>query len=87
MTPKQAAKIYKRETASQAKRAPMLKEAKKALVEHFEETGTTEFEGVGFAVDTRHQLDTTAVRAFLGDDVTRFLKPVVSRTLSVLEAT
>ena len=56
------------------------------LVKHFEETKTTEFAGIGFAIDTRKQLDTTAARAALGDRLEQFLKPVTSRTVFVIEA-
>ena len=85
MTPKQAAKIFKREKAEQEMRAPQLKEAKRVLVEHFESTKTNKFEGVGFAVDTRNNLDTDRVRAFLGERIAEFTKQTTSRTLSVLE--
>lgn len=85
MTPDQAAQEFKRLKAAQEEIAPKLAEARRVLVEHFEATSTTVLEGVGLAVDTRSQLDTTRVRAFLGDRVNEFTKSVTSRTVYVLE--
>lgn len=85
MTPKKAAQVFKRVKAAQEKLAPQIAEAKRVLTEYFEASGTTELAGVGFAVDTRTQLDTTKVRAFLGDKVDEFTKKVTSRTLFVIE--
>jgi hypothetical protein len=85
MTAKQAARAFKRAKAAQEKLAPLLAESKRVLTEHFEATGEKEFEGVGFAADTRTQLDTTKVRAYLGDKISEFTKSVTSRTLFVLE--
>lgn len=56
------------------------------LVETIEQSGTTEFEGIGLAVDDREQLDVTKVRAHLGDGVDEFTKTVTSRTLFVIKA-
>ena len=56
------------------------------LLEHFDATNTTEAEGIRLAVDTRSQLDTTKVRAFLGERIDEFTKAVTSRTLSLCEA-
>lgn len=85
MTPKQAAKAFKRLKRAQEKLLPQLSTARAVLIEHFETTATTELDGVGFAVDTRGQLDTTKVRAFLGDKVNDFTKTVTSRTVYVVE--
>lgn len=85
MTPKQAARVFRRAKPAHDELGAELTEARKVLVKHFEETGTTELDGVGFAVDARSQLDTTAVRAHLGDKISQFLKSVTSRTVFLIE--
>lgn len=85
MTPKQAAKIFRRLKPAHEKVGAQVAEARKVLVAHFEATGTTELDGVGFAVDSRNQLDTAAVRAHLGDKIDQFIKAVVSRTVFLIE--
>lgn len=86
MTPSQAARIFKRGKSIQARLGPQMREASKVLVETIEQSGTTEFEGIGLAVDDREQLDVTKVRAHLGDGVDEFTKTVTSRTLFVIKA-
>lgn len=84
LSPKEAAAQLIKAAAEIKKLEPLVREAKAVLVPHFESTGTAELDGVGFAVDQREQLDTTKVRALLGDQITKFTKTVTSRTVFVV---
>jgi hypothetical protein len=83
MTPEEAAKAYREITAQQAQLAPTMRQVRKVLNEYFDRAGVDELDGVRRAVDVREQLDTDAVRDFLGDRVGEFTKRVTSRTLFV----
>lgn len=83
MTPKQAAAQFKAIRAEKDKLAPAEAEAKKVLLAHFTATNTTELDGVALAVDQRQQLNTSKVRAYLGDKIEQFLRAVTQRTLYV----
>jgi hypothetical protein len=86
MTVAEAAKTWEEGKLELERIRPAMDVAADVLKTHFRKTGRKQYQGrIGFAVTTRMQLDTAAVKRELADRLEKFQKRVEIEQLSLLK--
>lgn len=82
----EAARSWEEAKREMERLKPQLERAAEVLKTHFRKTGRTDYRGkIGYAVTTRLQLDSVAVKTALGDRLGDFQRRVEIEQLSLLK--